>query len=411
MTDPKENPDTTANRSGFGGNPLLRVGVSMGNLNDTGTKVKRDFSIIKVNKDLRDATQISDAAARLAGQMLDIVSSVSNDPDLRVCRVSNETMQGWIGKCEKQVRRLVHELEAHKIFVRIETGRNIPINITNTWIFDDAPLAALAEMSRKASKQKAKSTKDRVAEVRTKMSESRTEMSPVGKKMSPARTESAPSSGLSSLGVFSGSSNKQTNKDASLGVVALGSESETPSAAVMEVPGENRKHHFTNEQLDTFIGMFDAAWSTITSGQRAHGAKDRSNIAYAARHCAKYATDNAMDTTDVYKHMLKSFRKLVTSRDDRQAPITDPTAHLKRSIGALTMPTKSIIVEAPAHALVPATTAPVTDEQVQTVTANVRSLMANITTTEAAPVARCLPDTAAMFTGTNTYQVPRRRSS
>lgn len=141
----------------------------MPTVNHAATKVKRVFSILKVQKDLRDANQLSDGAQRLAGQMLDIVSSIESDPEVRVCRVSSTTLQEWSGKGRQQIWRYWQELEQHKIFIRVQTGQNIPTKVTNVWLFDDVPLAALADETR-AARKKQRSTREAIEEARAKLS-------------------------------------------------------------------------------------------------------------------------------------------------------------------------------------------------------------------------------------------------
>jgi hypothetical protein len=99
---------------------------------------------------------------------------------------------------------------------------------------------------------------------------------------------------------------------------------------------------FDADQVDAMVDQFDAAWSRMTStpGKRAHGGKDRGNIAYVARACYKHAAAHGLDGAYVYQAALKSAHALYNQRNERMPPITDPTGWFRRSMAALTLPSR-----------------------------------------------------------------------
>lgn len=347
------------------------------------SSVKRAFNTLAAAMDLAKIRKLSGGAVRIVLLLLSCTTNNAGDVDNLVCRTSLDYLQTHSGFCERQVRNLLREVESLGIFVLVDKGRNIPVKMTNTWVYDDKRIAELAKPTKETWHRRCdeRDNDDQIAAVRSTIAK-RQNIAELRKNISePTQDVSAfPNSVAPSLGVSLGAGlDLHTYKQTTAAPIAFASPSlpevaplPTPTAAVRAVPvqpeqapvAHDRKHHLTDEQVNDMLAAFDAKWTQITGfqGTRLHGPKDRSNVAYVGRKCSEVAKSSNVDIMAVYKQALRSLERVYKQRNENQAPITDPTAYFKKALGSLTLTVTAptVTAETPTTpALVPARRQPV----------------------------------------------------
>lgn len=330
------------------------------------SSVKRAFNALTAAMDLAKIRKLSGGAVRIALLLLSCTTNNVNDHDNLVCRTSLDYLQTHSGFSERQVRNLLREVEHLGVFVLVDKGRNIPVRMTNTWVYDDKRIAELAKPTKETWRIRCdeRDNDEQITAVRNTIAK-RQNIAELRKNISePVQDVSAfPNLVAPSLGVPLGSSLDQTYKQTTAAPVAFASPSlpevaplPTPTAAVRAVSVQperapatpNREHHLTDEQVNDMLATFDSKWIQIIGmqGTRLHGPKDRSNIAYVGRKCSEVAKASSVDIMAVYKQALRSLERVHKQRTEVQTPITDPTAYFKKALGSLTLAVTAPVVAA-----------------------------------------------------------------